>query len=71
MLAYAPGESESSTSTGGYQEAPAVTAALTAAGAFDPDALTADDEARYQHLKRAVAELDDPPLFLRRYRTLR
>jgi len=39
--------------------------------AFDPEEYTADDEALYQHLKRTVGELDDPPLFLRRYRALR
>ena len=39
--------------------------------AFDPDAWTAEDEARYQRFKRDVGEMDEPPLFLRRYRALR
>ena len=54
----------------GPVESPAVMPHM-AAGAFDPEEYTANDEALYQHLKRSVEDLDDPPLFLRRYRTLR
>jgi len=50
---------------------PAHAAAVPFSGAFDPEAWTAEDEERYQRFKRAVGELDDPPLFLRQYRKLR
>jgi len=51
--------------SGGPQESPAVAAEPTTAGAFDPEAWKAEDEDRYQRFKRTVAELDEPPLFLR------